>query len=91
MTQLYGVKMNYEFKKELTILLNKYSIDNKVNLPDFILAETVVNHIKNIRELQTSIYNHEQQDVDDNTDDAFALASAGRGMDEDYGSASEVF
>jgi hypothetical protein len=82
--------MNYEFKKELSILLNRYSVDNEVNLPDFILAETVVNYIKNIRELQTNIYNHEQQAVDDNADDAFALASAGRGTDEDYGSAAEI-
>lgn len=30
------------FTKELCILLNRYSIDNKCNTPDFILADLVV-------------------------------------------------
>ena len=31
--------MNQEFKKELESLINKYSIENGSNTPDFILAD----------------------------------------------------
>ena len=33
--------MRTDFKSELTGLINKYSIDNKTNTPDFILAKYV--------------------------------------------------
>jgi len=31
-----------EFRKELEILINKYSIENESNTPDFILAEYLI-------------------------------------------------
>ena len=34
-----------EFKKELEALINKHSIENVVDMPDFILAEMVCNMI----------------------------------------------
>lgn len=35
--------MNKEFEKELEHLINKYSIENETNTPDFILASYVCN------------------------------------------------
>lgn len=34
--------INEEFKKELASLINRYSIENDSNTPDFILADYVV-------------------------------------------------
>ena len=34
---------NQEFKKELEALINKYSIENESNTPDFILAQYIYN------------------------------------------------
>jgi len=35
-----------EFKKELTDLINKFSLDNKCNTPDYILCDYIVNCIE---------------------------------------------
>lgn len=40
-----------EFKIELTMLLNKHSIDNVANTPDFILSEAVCVFVASIAEL----------------------------------------
>jgi len=45
MLGLIDKSMN-EFKKELEDLINRYSIENKCDMPDFLLAEMVVNFIK---------------------------------------------
>jgi len=37
-----------EFKKELEELINKHSIENKADVPDFILAEMVCGFIESI-------------------------------------------
>ena len=37
-----------EFKKELEGLINKYSIENKCDMPDFLLAEMIVNIIEGV-------------------------------------------
>lgn len=37
-----------EFKKELEILINKHCIENKCDMPDFILAEMICNIIEGI-------------------------------------------
>ncbi len=34
------------FKKELTQLINKHSIENKIDMPDFILAEMLCRMIE---------------------------------------------
>ena len=34
--------MDSEFKRELTILINKYSLENKSNTPDYILADYLI-------------------------------------------------
>ena len=38
--------MMENFKKELETLINKHSIENECDMPDFILAEMIVNFIK---------------------------------------------
>jgi hypothetical protein len=48
--------MKKEFKKDLENLLNKYSIDNDCNTPDFILAEHLVGCIEILK--QTNFKNH---------------------------------
>ena len=37
-----------EFEKELKDLINKYSIENECDMPDFLLAEMLVNVIKGV-------------------------------------------
>ena len=37
-----------KFKKELEELINKHSIENECDMPDFLLAEMIVNIIKGI-------------------------------------------
>lgn len=39
---------NKQFKKELERLLNSYCIENECDMPDFLLAEMIVNFIKTI-------------------------------------------
>lgn len=34
--------MNEEFKRELTSLLNRYSIDDKLDTPDYVLTEYIM-------------------------------------------------
>jgi len=35
-----------EFKTELTKLINKYSIENMCDIPDFLLSKSICNYIK---------------------------------------------
>ena len=37
-----------EFKKELEVLINRYNIENKADVPDFILAEMFCGFIESI-------------------------------------------
>lgn len=43
--------INEEFKKELTALINKYSIENGSNTPDFILADYLIKCIENYNQI----------------------------------------
>lgn len=38
-----------DFKKELQILINKHSIDNFCDVPDYILVKHLIKEIKNIK------------------------------------------
>jgi hypothetical protein len=40
-----------EFQKELENLINKHSIENKCDIPDFLLAEMIVGFINNAGDL----------------------------------------
>jgi hypothetical protein len=50
-----GLEMDFErlneFSKELTSLLNRYSIDNLTNTPDFILSEAIQKYIYDVKSL----------------------------------------
>lgn len=41
------MEMN-EFKEKLTALLNQFGVDNECNMPDYMIAESVINHIKDM-------------------------------------------
>lgn len=40
-----------EFTEELRIAINRNSIDSAMNVPDFILAEYLVDHLRVLREM----------------------------------------
>ena len=42
--------LNQQFRKELKDLLNKHSIENECGMPDFLLAEMIINHVYAVRE-----------------------------------------
>jgi hypothetical protein len=42
--------MTEEFTKELESLLNRHGVDNALGTPDFILAETLVEHLDTLRD-----------------------------------------
>jgi hypothetical protein len=81
--------MNNQFETKLTLLINSEGIDGFVNAPDFIIARSIVTHIRNLRRFNSEIYEFESDNADPgfkDGDHASALASAGFGTDEDYGS-----
>jgi hypothetical protein len=47
-----------EFFKELTSLINKYSIDNDHNVPDYVLSQYIENSLYSIMRLQVDLRNH---------------------------------
>lgn len=40
-----------EFTEELRIAINRNSIDSAMNVPDYILAEYLVDHLRTLREM----------------------------------------
>jgi hypothetical protein len=42
--------MTAYFERELTNLLNRHSIDNMLNMPDYILAGHLVKYLKNLNQ-----------------------------------------
>lgn len=46
------MSISVEFKSELTVLLNKFSVDNDVGKPDYVLAAYLVNHLKSLQTLK---------------------------------------
>lgn len=57
----YSPPLANEFRAKLTALLNHYSIDNMVSMPDYILAEYLTNHIEILvrAQEQTSLWRGE--------------------------------
>ena len=39
-----------DFEKELETLINRKSMENYFDMPDFVLAENIVNYMKNLSE-----------------------------------------
>lgn len=46
------------FESELCRLINKYSMDARLNTPDFILVQYIMNHLSALEELNASIQFH---------------------------------
>ena len=44
-----------EFEKELTNLINKYSIENRCDIPDFILARMITNYIQHVASITKEV------------------------------------
>ena len=42
---------NKKFKLELAIVLSNNGIDERLNIPDYILAKHLFNHLKNIEDM----------------------------------------
>jgi hypothetical protein len=43
------IEINEKFEKELTHIINRHSIDNMLNTPDFKIAKKIINFLKNWR------------------------------------------
>jgi hypothetical protein len=80
----------YETQKSLEKLINFHGVDAYLNIPDHVLADFFMNTIETLRQTK-AWWGPGEPDYDDSMDgdNASALASAGHGTDEDYGSYSE--
>lgn len=45
-------KRRAEFKRKLTALLNEEGVDSEMHIPDFILAECVINNLDAIQKMR---------------------------------------
>lgn len=45
-----------DFAKELSDLLNRHSIDNRLNTPDFLLADMIVGQVRAVEDCQNAYY-----------------------------------
>lgn len=65
MTTINEQEWNIEyFKKELTKLINKHSIDNKVNIPDYLISDYLVKSIEQLTSMQRLIdYNFPKPNI----------------------------
>lgn len=52
------------FESELCRIINKYSMDNRLNTPDFILTQYIVKHLEALEELNSSVNFHYNGDSD---------------------------
>lgn len=83
------------FKKELAFLVNKYSLENQTDTPDYVIADYLVRCLRNwnttYQEREKWYYNLDNSNTPQEYDGSMdgdaqsALASAGWGTDEDYG------
>ncbi len=77
----------YETQKSFEELINFHSIDTYLNIPDHVLADFFMNTIETLRQTKTWWEPGEPEcDESMDGDNTSALASAGHGTDEDYGS-----
>lgn len=53
--------MNEKFKKELSDLLNKYSVDNEFDTPDYVLSEMLIKFLEAYA--IAKVWNSEKPDV----------------------------
>jgi len=76
------------FQQELIELIVKHRINEKTNIPDVILVKNIVYNINQLQQFDSDMgdFFESSRDVDSDGDARSALASAGFGTDEDYGS-----
>lgn len=77
------------FEQELIELIVKHRINDKTNIPDVILVKNIIYTINQLQQFDSDMgdFFESTRDVDYMDGDAqSALASAGFGTDEDYGS-----
>lgn len=43
---------NAEFEKELSSLLNRFSIDSELSRPDFLIAQLLISHLSSLKDMQ---------------------------------------
>lgn len=84
------------FERELVYLINKYGIDSKMSVADYIVAKHVIRFMEHLKDINTDLVEIDPESdmhFDDSMDGdhASALASAGHGTDEDYGGTDERF
>jgi len=82
-----GVELEL-FQQELIELIVKHRINEKTNIPDVILVKNIVYNINQLQQFDSDMgdFFESSRDVDSDGDARSALASAGFGTDEDYGS-----
>jgi len=49
-----------EFERELRSLLNRFSIDNDCNMPDYILSTYIINSIESLKECNKRTLRHKE-------------------------------
>ena len=76
------------FEQELIELIVKHRINDKTNIPDVILVKNIIYNINQLQQFDSDMgdFFESSRDVDLDGDARTALASAGFGTDEDYGS-----
>lgn len=52
-----------QIERELEGVLNRHSVDNDFNVPDFILARYLMRHLKSLMDLNHELYRHRFGDV----------------------------
>lgn len=86
-------KYKSELQEAFREIINKCSIENDCNMPDFIIASYLYSALENLiitsNELAHWVNNGYEEDGSMDGDHATALASAGWGTDEDYGGTDE--
>jgi len=49
------------FKEQLRELLNKYSLDSRIGIPDYILSESVIHHLVGLHQMQLASKPHKAE------------------------------
>lgn len=52
-----------QIERDLARVLNRHSVDNDFNVPDFILARYLMRHLKSLMDLNHELYRHRFGDM----------------------------
>ena len=73
-----------QIERDLARVLNRHSVDNDFNVPDYILARYLMRHLKSLMDLNHELYRHRFGDVPGHNQHPATTAAecyAGRGED----------